>query len=223
MNPKYKNVLVLAAHPDDETLGAGATIKKLHDNGSNIQLIVFTDGVSARSKRNNTESRTQVLSRVSELLGIASYDVGDFPDNKMDTIATLDICKFIENKTPFEPDLILTHDISCLNVDHKKVNEATLTVFRPQWGKKQTILSYFIPSSTDYNFNSKFEGRVYIDVEDTYENKLNCLSEVYPGELRPAPHSRSLENIEMLMRVWGAEVGLRYTEKFNLLMQISDL
>jgi len=220
LKPKYKNVLILAAHPDDETLGAGATIKKLHNNGSNIHLITFTDGVSARSKK--SESRTLQLSKVATMLGINSYDVGDFPDNKMDTVPTLDICKFIETSTPFEPDLIITHDISCLNVDHRKVNEATLTVFRPQWGKKQAILTYYIPSSTDYNFNSKFQGRVYVDVEDTYKDKLTCLSEVYSDELRPSPHSRSLENVEALMKTWGSEVGLRHAEKFNLLMQIED-
>lgn len=220
MNPKYENVLILAAHPDDETLGAGATIKKLHNNGSNIHLITFTDGVSARPKK--SESRTLQLSKVADLLGIDSYDVGDFPDNKMDVVPTLDVCKFIETSAPFEPDLIITHDISCLNVDHRKVNEATLTAFRPQWGKKQTILTYYIPSSTDYNFNSKFEGRVYVDVEETYKDKLSCLSEVYFDELRPSPHSRSLENIDALMRTWGSEVGLGHAEKFNLLMQIED-
>jgi LmbE family N-acetylglucosaminyl deacetylase len=220
LNPKYENVLILAAHPDDETLGAGATIKKLHNNGSNIHLITFTDGVSARPKK--SESRTLQLSKVADLLGIDSYDVGDFPDNKMDVVPTLDVCKFIETSAPFEPDLIITHDISCLNVDHRKVNEATLTAFRPQWGKKQTILTYYIPSSTDYNFNSKFEGRVYVDVEETYKDKLSCLSEVYFDELRPSPHSRSLENIDALMRTWGSEVGLGHAEKFNLLMQIED-
>lgn len=218
---KYKNVLVLAAHPDDETLGAGATINKLHKLGSKIQLLTFTDGVSARGT--NEESRSSILSKVCKDLGIDSFNSASFPDNKMDTISTLDVCKFIEQKVIFDPDLIITHDISCLNVDHKKINEATLTAFRPQNGKSKKIITYYVPSSTDYNFNSQFHGNFYVDVEDTYSAKLECLRDNYPQEMRPSPHSRSLENVELLMKTWGAEVGLRYAEKFNLLMSVGDI
>ncbi|MHA1967103.1 MAG: PIG-L deacetylase family protein [Candidatus Hodarchaeales archaeon] len=221
MKNKYENVLVLAAHPDDETIGAGATIKKLHQLGSKIHLITFTDGVSARDA--NEQSRSKILENVCMQLGIDSFDSATFPDNKMDTVSTLDVCKFIEQKVLFEPDLIITHDISCLNVDHKKVNEATLTVFRPQSGKNKKIITYYIPSSTDYNFNSHFHANFYVDVESTYGIKMKCLRDNYSQEMRPHPHSRSFENIEMLMRTWGAEVGLRYAEKFKLLMSIGDV
>ena len=43
-----KNILVLAAHPDDETIGAGATIARLAAEGNYIKLLTFTDGISAR-------------------------------------------------------------------------------------------------------------------------------------------------------------------------------
>ena len=43
-----KKILVLAAHPDDETLGCGGTIHRLNNEGHEIQLLTFTDGEGSR-------------------------------------------------------------------------------------------------------------------------------------------------------------------------------
>lgn len=43
-----KKILILAAHPDDETLGCGATIAKLSKQNHDIELLTFTNGESAR-------------------------------------------------------------------------------------------------------------------------------------------------------------------------------
>jgi LmbE family N-acetylglucosaminyl deacetylase len=115
-----KNVLILAAHPDDEVLGCGATIAKLADQGSAIQLLTFTDGEGARSN-NNKYNRNHLLGQVSNILGIQKYGAGNFPDNAMDTISLLEICKFIENSISTQPDIILTHHPRCLNIDHSVV------------------------------------------------------------------------------------------------------
>ena len=105
-----KNILVLAAHPDDETLGCGATIARLSDEGHNIQLLTFTDGVSSRNVDGN---RNDVLGKVKNILGLSSYYCGNFPDNKMDSVPLLDVCKFIEENVKVKPDIIFTHHKGC--------------------------------------------------------------------------------------------------------------
>ena len=195
-----KNILVLAAHPDDETLGCGATMAKLSDEGHNIQLLTFTDGVSSRDTDGN---RNDVLGKVKNILGLSSYSYGDFPDNKMDSVPLLDVCKFIEDNVEVEPDIIFTHHRGCLNIDHQIVHRATLTSFRPQSGNNIKIYSYYVPSSTDYNPNNSFNGTVY-----------------YDEEMREYPHTRSYKNVENLMRVWGSEVGLEFAEKFELVREV---
>ena len=47
-----KKILVLAAHPDDETLGCGATIAKLSNQNHEVHLLTFTDGESSRGTKN---------------------------------------------------------------------------------------------------------------------------------------------------------------------------
>jgi N-acetylglucosamine malate deacetylase 1 len=209
-------IIILAAHPDDETLGCGGTIKKLSKNNF-IKLITFTDG---ESSRNNTKyNRNVLLDKVCDKLGINEYVCGNFPDNKMDTIPLLDLCKFIESNIDFYPDIIFTHHRNCNNIDHQLVYKATITAFRPQYGNKIKILSYYVPSSTDYNPFNNFNGNIYYNIEDSIENKLETLK-IYDTEMREYPHSRSYTNINNLSKVWGSEVGLEYAEKFELVREI---
>tara|TARA_B100001057_G_scaffold497199_1_gene600711 strand:+ start:3529 stop:4650 length:1122 start_codon:yes stop_codon:yes gene_type:complete len=213
--PKNKNILVLAAHPDDETLGCGGTIRRLHEEGNYIKLITFTDGESSRDKL-NPGNRNKKLEKVSKILGIDEYIFGNFPDNSMDTISLLEICKFIENETKdFNPEIVFTHFQDDLNIDHQLISRATQIVFRPQNFQPQKILSYYVPSASDYNFNSQFDGNIFYQINDNQlKAKIDSL-EVYEGEMRKFPHSRSFENITNLSKVWGSNVGCMLAEKFK--------
>ena len=218
MQRKNKEILVLAAHPDDETLGCGATLAKLSAAGHHIKLITFTDGVDARGVE-GLENRNKKLGEICEILGIHEYTHGDFPDNKMDVTPLLDLCKFIESEITSIPDIIFTHHPDCLNIDHQLVYRATMTAFRPQLGNKIEILSYFVPSSTDYNPRAIFNPDTFIDVEGFIQPKLDALH-AYDEEMRPYPHTRSYENVENLMKVTGSRVGLKYAEAFECMRRV---
>jgi len=207
-----KKILVLAAHPDDETLGCGGTIRRLSKEGNDIQLLTFTDGESSRGTKGL--NRNKKLAQVSKILGINSFISADFPDNAMDSVPLLEICKFIEREVKYFPDIIFTHFQGDLNIDHQVVAKATWTVFRPKMGCHHKILSYSVPSSTDYNPLSYFNASTYYMLGiDEVKAKKSAL-QVYDKELRDWPNSRSYENINNLMRVWGSEVCTEFAEKF---------
>ena len=211
-------ILILAAHPDDETLGCGGTINRLSEEGHKVHLLTFTDGESARGV--NKKNRNSKLEKVSEILGIHDFSFNDFPDNQMDSIPLIKICKAIESGITFDPDIIFTHFNKDLNIDHQIIAKATMTVFRPQNGLNKSIYSYHVPSSTDYNPFSKFKANSYFKLnKKNVQSKLNALK-IYKDEMRDYPHSRSFENIENLLKVWGSEVGCVYAEKFKLLREI---
>jgi len=211
---KNKKILIIAAHPDDETLGCGATIHRLSKDNE-IQLITFTDGESSRG--DVQKNRNEKLEYVSEILGIDSFSYGNFPDNAMDSVSLLNICKFLDSQIEVEPDIIFTHFYGDLNIDHQLVTRATLTVFRPQSGKKQQIYSYYVPSSTDYNPINNFDGNCYFQVSGENINRKFKALQVYQNEMREYPHSRSHDNVLNLMKVWGSEIGFHAAEKFKLI------
>jgi len=216
-------ILVLAAHPDDETLGCGATIARLANEGHHIKLITFTDGVSSRTD-NTSSNRNHKLDYVTKILGIQEYTFGDFPDNQMDSIPLLNLCKFIEKNTldiDFVPDLIFTHHPDCLNIDHALVYRATVTVFRPQQGLAQNILSYYVPSSTDYNPLAKSGSHSYYIVNQQNIDLQQKALQIYKDEMRTYPHTRSYENIINLAKVNGSVIGTHYAEKFRVIRMIN--
>lgn len=205
--------MVLSAHPDDETIGCGATICKLSTiYKCVVDLIIFSDGVSSRGVA-TCNNRLYQLEKVIDILGVNEYFYGDFPDNSMDSVPLLSVCKFIEKSIDYFPDIIFTHHPGCLNIDHKIVFDATLTVFRPK-SKSHCIYSYFIPSSTDYNPLNGFCGNVYFDISDFVDKKMEALK-VYNDEMRDYPSSRSYENIINIMKNNGCEVGIEFAEKFQ--------
>jgi LmbE family N-acetylglucosaminyl deacetylase len=181
-------------------------------------LITFTDGESSRGDLQ--KNRNEKLEYVSEILGIDSFSYGNFPDNAMDSVPLLDICKFLDSQIEVEPDIIFTHFYGDLNIDHQLVARATFTVFRPQSGKKQKIYSYYVPSSTDYNPIDNFDGNCYFQVSGENINRKFKALQVYQNEMREYPHSRSHDNVLNLMKVWGSEVGLHAAEKFKLIRNV---
>lgn len=212
-----KRVLVLAAHADDEALGCGATIAKLAKMGHEIQLLTFTDGEGARG--GSGKNRNEKLAAVSKILGIKNFAGGDFPDNAMDSVPLLDVCRYIEAQVKDQPDMIFTHHPDCLNIDHERVHRAAITVFRPQRGQAMDFFSFYVPSSTEWNPRRNFSGNTYFDVKEFVAAKVAALK-VYENEMRPYPHARSYQNVENLMRVWGSEVGLEFAEKFESIRRV---
>ena len=103
---KNSKILVLAAHPDDETLGCGGTIKHLSDKGYNVELLTFTDGVGSRNKKD--KNRNEKLDEVSKILGISNYTFFDFPDMKLDSIPhfSFDYNNRIELLTYFNQEML---------------------------------------------------------------------------------------------------------------------
>ena len=91
----------------------------------------MTDGFSSRKSSNDKKinQRKKAAEKAGKLLGIEWIDFGNFPDNAMDSVL-FEVIKFIEDvKNKINPNLIYTHSYSDLNIDHRIVNQATLTAF----------------------------------------------------------------------------------------------
>ncbi len=170
MKYNKKSILVISAHPDDETIGCGGTIAKHISQGDSVYALSFTDGVSSRGRHIDqaaSKDRVKASEMAAKLLGFSWISRGEYPDNMLDTIPILDLAKNIEAvKIEYSPDIIYTHSYADLNIDHRKVHEATLIAFRPQpketW---QEIRAYEVASSTEWGMRA-FTPNLFINIDN---------------------------------------------------------
>ncbi len=224
-----RSVLVLAAHPDDEVLGCGGTIAKLAGEGVSIHVAFLADGVFSRMGDAGNQQAALLVRRAAarkacDILGAQSVFFGEFPDNRMDTVALLDIVRPIESLiAKYQPDTVFTHHAGDVNIDHRRTHEAVVTACRPQPGHPvKTLLCFEVPSSTEWQLPGSapaFTPNWFVNISDTLERKLSALN-AYADELRAWPHPRSLQGIEHLAHWRGATVGVDAAEAFVLGRQL---
>ena len=225
-----KKILVVAAHPDDEILGCGATLLKSAAKGHKIKTIIVSEGVSSRFDKDSITQTKQLKKRIESSKKAQSFIKGseiiylNLPDQKLDTISLLSIIKKIEVEIKkFNPEIIYTHHHGDLNLDHRIVNNATITACRPTPNCNiKKIFTFEIPSSTDWQAQGNamhFEPNYFNDISKFLSQKIKILNK-YKFEMRKWPHSRSFENIKYLAKTRGASVGCEAAEAFVLVRTI---
>jgi LmbE family N-acetylglucosaminyl deacetylase len=113
---------------------------------------------------------------------------------------------------------VATHHHGDLNKDHRITLEAVLVATRPvPGGSVRTLLSFEVPSSTEWSFTpaAHFVPNLFVDITDHLETKIQALS-AYTGEMREFPHPRSEENVRALARTRGATIGVPAAEAFQV-------
>lgn len=222
MNKKI--VLVVAAHTDDEALGCGGTIARHVANGDDVHLLFMTDGVSSREMvEEDAVERLSAAQQAAAILGVKSSTNLNFPDNSMDVLPLLDIVKEVETSiTAIQPEIIYTHHIGDLNVDHQVTHKAVMTACRPQPNFcVKSIYAFEVLSSTEWQTPGlmTFLPTVFIDITDYLSTKIKA-SEAYSEEMREVPHSRTIDHIRLLAQHRGYCVGIQAAEAFMLVREI---
>ncbi len=228
-------VLVVAAHPDDEVLGCGATVHKLISQGWNAHLIIMSAGVAGRytvgsSVQPQIIEKDQVIltkqtHHAASAIGYKTVELFNFPDNRMDTISRMDLCHAIRPIIERErPNLILTHHPGDYNWDHTITFDAVMMAARcnPPEFSPHEIRTFEVLSSTErawQNSSRIFAPNLYVDVTRHIDTKKLALK-YYESEYRDYPHPRSIEAIEYLARKRGNEVGLIYAEAFHIVRKV---
>ena len=211
------NVLVIGAHPDDEVVGMGATIKKLSKKNK-IFLCIVTEGATAQyDDKKMMKVRRDACIKSSKLLGISNVKFLDFPDMGLDMISQLEINKELEKIIEvFKPKIVYTTPSHDLHKDHQLVFDSTLVVTRPHSSSVKQLLSYECPGPV----KQPFQPTVYQNIEKEFSYKLEAFK-MYKSEVMKFPHPRSLISIENLAIYRGVEAGLKRAEAFQLIRSIN--
>ena len=208
--------LVLAPHALDEVLGCGGLLARRGEAAAQT-VILFGDGEGRDAERR------QAARAVAEVLAMPAPQFAGLPEGQGDTLPLSRLVTAIEAAVrEMGPDRVLIPAAATLHIDHRRTHEAAITALRPVPGHTVTqILAYEILSSTDWVAPGwpAFRPQLFVDVTPVLETKRQCL-DIYRGEMRDPPHTRSIDNVLRRAVTLGASVGLEAAEGFEVIREI---
>jgi N-acetylglucosamine malate deacetylase 1 len=218
------NILVIAAHPDDEVLGCGGVMARHAAQKDQVHVLVVTRGVPELYAPEIIDESRRELKAAHKLLGVAETHFLDFPAPRLDMVPGHEIADGIAGIIhQVKPETIYIPHGGDIHQDHRAVYQATLVASRPVNGCTVTqLLCYETLSETEWAprvGEAAFIPTVFIDITEQMDIKLKAMA-CYHTQLKEFPHPRSLEAIRSLAMLRGATVGVRAAEAFALERQI---
>lgn len=217
-------VLVVAAHMDDEVLGAGGTIARHRAAGDSVTIWVACPRVyDHRLDPKKIEEEKSSCHQAASALGVQQLRFADLKDEQLDARLLDVIVPLEECLGEVKPAVVYLPHGGDANQDHRAVFQAALVSCRTiARHKARRLLCYEVLSSTEqapplagYAFLPNF----YVDITGTLEKKITAMR-CYRRELRKFPHPRSLKGIEVLAQKRGMEAGVPAAEAFMLIRDL---
>ena len=217
--------LVVATHPDDETLGCGGTLLKHNSNNDEIYWLLITKATKeAGYSQNFIKKRSEEIKAVEENYNIKKTFNLEFPVTRLDTFPLSDIIKKIANVfNKVQPEIIYIPNRSDVHSDHRVTFDAVMSCtksFRFPYIKR--VLMYETISETEFSpalRENSFQPNSFCDISDHIEDKLEILK-IYESEIGEHPFPRSEENVRALSKFRGAMIGVNYAEAFMILKEV---
>ncbi len=214
-------VLVIAVHPDDETLGCSGTLLKHKKNNDEIHWLICTE---TNPNEDFYHVREKEIDKVSLMYSFNSVSKLRLKTMQIDEYSMSDIILRISNViNKIKPNIIYLPFKGDVHSDHRKIFEASYACtksFRSPFIKKIYMVETL--SETEFSLStpdSSFIPNVFVDISEFLEEKLEIMK-IYKNEISKHPFPRSLKNIEALATFRGATAGCRYAESFMLLKEI---
>ncbi len=225
MHHSHCTVLIIAPHPDDETLGVGGTLLKHHDAGDDIHWLLMTrvdndPSYSAEFKKH----RVLQLQRVKDFYNFKSVSQLNFPPTQLDITPLRELIgmmlPIIES---IKPHVVYIPNRSDPHSDHRITFSAAMACFKTFRNPYiRRILMYETPSETDFSpplSEMAFQPNVFVGIVSQLERKLEAMR-LYDTELGEHPFPRSITGLKALATVRGVCANVAAAEAFVLLKEI---
>ncbi|HTP64918.1 MAG TPA: PIG-L deacetylase family protein [Geobacteraceae bacterium] len=220
----HDKVLVVAPHPDDETLGCGGTLLKHKNDGDQIFWLITTNIHTENGwPAALVEQSQREIRRVAEMYGFTGTNQLDFAAAGLDAVPYKEVIVTISDLIgEIQPSVVYIPNRSDIHTDHQVTFNAVMSCckdFRAPFIKR--ILMYECLSETEFSpalHESAFVPNVIVDISEHLQAKLNILK-VYASEILALPFPRSIETVTSLARYRGSRIGKEYAEAFCLLFE----
>lgn len=224
-----QRVLVIAPHPDDEVIGCGGLIRKVKDAGGevHVQFVTLgdTDDVSERGL-STADERTAEIERVAGILKFDDWTIslrGGQYHLRLDAVPQVELIALIEHASAVslrsvEPTVVLTPSPISYNQDHRVVAEATLTALRPlqvNGRRPPALVALYEEVADQWRWQADVAPNLFVELDEAQlAAKLDAMR-AYASQVRPHPHTRSLEALANMAVVRGAHSGLASAEAYR--------
>ncbi len=219
-----KRHLVIAPHPDDETLGCGGTLLRSRAEGDEIYWLIVTgisevDGFTSE----RVATRAKEIDRVADAYGFTETIQLDFSTAMLDAVPMGDIVSAIGRTVKrIEPTDIYLPNRRDAHSDHAVVFDAAISVSKWfRYSSVERVFAYETQSETDFDLSPDspgFRPNVFVDISNTIERKIEIAS-IFESEFSAHPFPRSFESMRALATLRGAASGFKAAEAFMLLRQ----
>ena len=214
-------VLIIAVHPDDETLGCGGTLLKHKANGDKINWLICTN---MNKKHSYYKTRQKEIEKVSKMYNFDSVHNLKLKTMRVDEYSISElISKISKVINEIKPNIIYLPFKGDVHSDHRKIFEASYSCtksFRYPFIKKIYMIETL--SETEFAPSTKedsFIPNIFVDITEFMDKKIEIIK-VFKSEIAKHPFPRSVRNIKALATFRGATCGVKYAESFMLLKEI---
>jgi LmbE family N-acetylglucosaminyl deacetylase len=217
--PTPERALVVAAHPDDAEFGAGGTVARWVDEGTEVRYLIATRGDKG-SDDPNVDVGELIARRESEQraaagqVGVETVDFLDEPDGQVEP--TLKLRERITRAIrAFRPEIVLTHDPTVLFVnnewvnhpDHRAVGQAAVDAAFPTARDPLNFREHLDEGLGPWKVAELFlwstnEANQLVDISATLDRKIAALE-------RHTSQFRSFDEIARWVRRRSEELGER--------------
>jgi N-acetylglucosamine malate deacetylase 1 len=216
--------LVIAPHPDDETLGCGGTLARLASQNEELHWLIATVITEENGfQKEQIESRAREIDDISRAYRFSSVQNLGYPTTKLDTFPIGDIIQKISHVFhEVKPETIYLPYSGDVHTDHKVVFDATVSCtkwFRYPFIRK--VIAYETISETDFQMNpdsNGFRPNTFVNISDFLERKLEIMK-IYSSEIGHFPFPRSEVAIRALSQIRGSASGFQAAESFMSLYE----
>lgn len=214
-------VLVVAVHPDDETLGCGGTLLKHKTSGDEVHWLICT---TIDKTNSYYKTREDELKRVADAYKFNSVNNLRLKTMQVDEYGMSSLIDKISNViNTIKPNIIYLPFKGDVHSDHRKIFEASYSctkAFRYPFIKKIYMMetlseTEFVPSTKE----DSFIPNTFVDISAYFEKKIEIMK-IFKSEISMHPFPRSERNLKSLATLRGATAGCEYAESFVLLKEI---
>ena len=218
-----KNILFIAPHLDDETIGCCGTIFRHKEEGDHTHCLLITKVKSNKIWSKNVVAKKQKeLEKIKKIYKFNSFNQFNFKPGelKKKSLKVL-VTKLSIIFKKIKPEIIYTPFERDIHTDHQIVTKAVLSASK--WFRNKTIkelLMYETLSETNFNYNEDlaFRPNYFVDISKYLKKKLKICNE-YKTEFKKHPFPRSLKSVEALAKLRGSESGYNAAESFKLVFK----